>query len=208
MIGYDLAQIRANTIQNGRILIDKWGRMWRGVTGFAASTYTHDANGGTIVPSDGDGGEAWLLLNSFEGHIPVPVPSTAFANGTTNGVDPTVYAFRLNNAIDNQPLIALIGLPNDVDPDAPMTVDVRIKLTGSTDTTVKTVLVARINGGSDIGGTSTTNLTTTTQTISFTLTAANVPTGARSLYLEIDCDGSLDTDDALIYSASVRYQRL
>lgn len=209
MIGLSLSQIREEKIEDRRVLIDEFGRTWTGVTNKASSTYSHDEAGGIIVPDGGSGDEAWVLTSFSEaGYQDVPIPmDTAFVDGTTNGIDATVFGFRFNNTIDDQPLKAIVSVPDDMDTAADVTVQVRIKLTGSTDTTTKAVLVARFDGGSDIAPASTVNLTTSYQTIEFALPNASISAGVRGLWLELDCDASLDTDDAICVGLGIKYVR-
>jgi hypothetical protein len=142
-------------------------------------------------------------------HLPVALPYVAFANGTANGFDATVAGWRLNNAVDDQPAIMTVALPADIDEGKDIAVRARAYIIDdAVDDDVVLTLVAKINGGSDVAPVSATILGETEAEITFTIPAASVPAGASSLYLELDCAGTLDTSDAVIRSVWVTYSQL
>lgn len=209
LIALDLDQIRTETaIEPNRMLIDKFGRVWRGFTGAAAATYTHSPANGTIVPSGADGSAAWRLTDSFVDTIHIPLVGAVFADGTVNGPSLASFGWRLNNAVDDQPFRAIVALPHDIDHDADITLYVEgLIIDDATDNDVTWVVVASVNGGTDIAPTNATVLGETQATFAFTIPAASVPSGARTLYLEVDCAGTLDTSDAVIRGLSLRVFR-
>lgn len=147
---------------------------------------------------DGSGGSA-----SF---ISVPIGMTpVFGDGTANGMDPTVFGYRLNNTVDDEPFIAAIAIPADRDPNADLVVTARAYIIDdATDDDVVMVLVARVDGGADVAPVSAVVLGESAADIEFAIPAADVPAGSRSLYIELDCAATLDTSDAVIESVHVR----
>jgi hypothetical protein len=136
--------------------------------------------------------------------IPIGM-APAFANGTANGIDPTVFGFRLNNAVDDQPFLTCVAIPPDRDPAADLVITARAYIIDdATDDDVVMVLVARVDGGSDVAPVSATVLGETAADITFAIPAADVPAGSKSLYLELDCAATLDTSDAVVESLSMR----
>lgn len=137
--------------------------------------------------------------------IPVPIGMTpVFADGSANGLDPTVCGFRLNNAVDDQPFRAVVPLPADLDTSADLLVKTQAYIIDdATDDDVVLVLLAKIDGGSDVAPVSATVLGESAAEITFTIPAASVPSGAKSLYLELDAAATLDTSDAVIESIEV-----
>lgn len=149
-----------------------------------------------------------LEADVAEGHISVPIPTTAFANGTANGLDPSVMGFRYNDTIDNQPLRAIVALPDDIDAGEDVVVTARAYIIDDeTDDDVVMVLVAKIDGGSDVAPVSAVVLGEAAAEISFTIDAADVPAGAKALYLELDCADTLDTSDAVLEALQVTCTR-
>lgn len=144
-----------------------------------------------------------------EGEVVFPIGlAPAFANGTVNGLDPSVMGFRLNNAVDDQPFACAVALPDDFDGSEDVIVKVRAYIIDdATDDDVVMVLVAKFDGGSDVAPVSVTILGESAATISFTIPAASVPDAAKSLYVEIDCAATLDTSDAVIESAKATFTK-
>jgi hypothetical protein len=102
-----------------------------------------------------------------------------------------------------------VALPADIDEGKNIVVHARAYIIDdAVDNDVVMVLVAKINGGSDVAPVSATILGETEAEITFTIPAASVPAGASSLYLELDCAGTLDTSDAVIRSVWVTYSQL
>jgi len=131
--------------------------------------------------------------------------SPAFADGTANGIDPTVFGFRFNNAVDDQPFLTCIALPPDRDPAADLVITASAYIIDdATDDDVVMVLVARVDGGADVAPVSTTILGEAAADIAFAIPAADVPAGSKSLYIELDCAATLDTSDAVVESLSMR----
>lgn len=151
-----------------------------------------------------------LEADALIGFAPVTIGmNPAWSDGATNGFDAATFAFGFNPTIDDQPFRATVALPADLDDAEDIVVTARAAISSvATDDDVVTVLVARINGGADVAPVSAVVLSVAAQNITFTIPAASVPAGARSLYLEFDCAGTLDTHDAYLYSLSVSYTRV
>jgi hypothetical protein len=192
-------------------------------------TVSVDSSGGTRAfvgyVSEVREGRAWTWVNpclsgqgaavlavqaqqSAEGFLPIALPYVAFANGTANGYDATVAGWRLNNAVDDQPAIMALALPDDLDDAAALVVHARAYIIDdAVDDDVVLTLVAKINGGADVAPVSAVVLAETAAEITFTIPAASVPAGARALYLELDCAATLDTSDAVIQTVWITYTR-
>jgi hypothetical protein len=151
-----------------------------------------------------------LEADALVGFIPVTIGmAPAWVDNTTNGLDPATFAFGFNPTIDNQPFRAAVALPADLDDGEDIIVHARMAISSvATDDDVTAVLVARINGGSDVAPVNATVLSVAAQNLTFTIPAASVPAGSRSLYLEIDCAGTLDTHDAYLFAVGVSYTRV
>jgi hypothetical protein len=151
-----------------------------------------------------------LQADALVGFIPVTIgQSPAWVDNTTNGLNPAAYAFTFNPTIDDQPFRAIVALPDDLDDSKDIIVHARMAISSvETDDDVTAVLVARINGGSDVAPVNATVLDVAEQDLTFTIPAADVPAGAKSLYLELDCADTLDTHDAYLYAVGVEYTRV
>lgn len=134
------------------------------------------------------------------GAILVPIPAApAWADGTTNGLDPALGVFGYNPTIDDQPFRSVVSLPDGLDGETDLVVRARMAISSvATDDDVVTVLLAKVDGGADVAPVSATVLAVAPQEIEFVIPAADVPAGSKSLYIEIDCAATLDTHDAYL----------
>lgn len=132
----------------------------------------------------------------------------AWGDGTANGFDPVKFAYGLNPATDDEPLLMSISLPGDLDPGFDMTVTVRASISSiATDNDVTVLMMARIDGGTDLAPINAAVLSVAAQNIDFTIPKASISAGAKALYLEIDCAGTLDTADAYIFAVDIKYTK-
>lgn len=144
------------------------------------------------------------------GHLNVPIAhEVIFIDGTSNGVDPVVFGFRYNNTVDDEPLKAIVAFPENFDTTRDVTITARSYITSvATDDDVVMVLVARWEGGDDDAPVATQILAVAPAAdYAFTLSAADIPAGARSLWLELDCAATLDTADAVVESLRVGFSK-
>lgn len=141
--------------------------------------------------------------------ILVPIPaSPAWSDGATNGLDPALGVFGFNPTIDNQPFKTVISLPSNLDGEYDVVVRARMSISSvATDNDVTAVLLAKVDGGSDAGPANAQILAVAPADFTFTIPAASVPIDSRSLYLELDCAGTLDTHDAYLHSLEVFFVR-
>lgn len=138
-------------------------------------------------------------------HIPA-LP--AWGDGTANGLDPATGAFGFNPTIDDEPFKAAVSLPDGIDGETDLVVRATMSISSvATDDDVVAVLVAKVDGGADVAPVSATVLAVAEQDIEFIIPAADVPAGSKSLYIEIDCAGTLDTHDAYLSRVEIALVR-
>jgi hypothetical protein len=141
--------------------------------------------------------------------ILVPIPAApAWSDGATNGLDPALGVFGFNPTIDDQPFKTVVSLPSNLDGEYDVVVRARMSISSiATDNDVTAVLVAKFDGAADAADANAQVLAVAPADFTFTIAAADVPIDSRSLYLEIDCAGTLDTHDAYLHSLEVYFVR-
>ncbi len=180
----------------------------RGVAGYVSEVREHAGVDQAFILFIPGGAGALAALAFASGHLSVPLGGLAFADGTVNGFDQTVFGFRLNNAIDDQPVVSAVALPSDIDVTQNVVVTVRAYIIDdAVDDDVTMVLMARFNGGDDEAPLVAQVLAETAADFVFTIPAVDVPAGAKALYLEADADAALDTSDVVIESIEVEFTR-
>jgi hypothetical protein len=214
---------RMFVVDNQTVSIDPTGP--RGFAGFCSEVRTVDGLGAQcfvwmgphvmatadeIDLSAAEAAIADLELDATVGFLPVSIGQfPVWVDNTTNGLNPATYAFDMNPTIDDQPWRCAVALPADLDDTEDIVVHARVAISSiATDDDVTVVLVARINGGSDVAPVNATVLSVAAQNLTFTIPASSVPAGSRSLYLELDCAGTLDTHDARLYAVGIAYTRI
>ena len=143
------------------------------------------------------------------------IPNTA-ANGGLLASDTTPVLERVNGATDPQlrikwaasnsdPITFSVLSPNDLDNSASVTVSLRGKMSGSTDTPTITVSVFEDVGGSEIGGaTGALSSTIGNVTRTFTATATSASPKAWTITLT---PGTQTTDAVELYGIQITYTR-
>lgn len=228
LIGLALTQIRAtNPVERDRLLMDEFGRVWKGYTGAAASTYTHNGYD-TIVPSGGTGADAWVLTDPSIATISVPLGSgriassgaaiAAFAAGTVDGMvldSSEGLGIRWNDDTFTTFAFSTV-LPRDLDPDAPITMYFHGARVGAADATTTLTVTgffhevgAAYTADANAGGSSSAFAAATTlvSTGTLTLAAADVPAGPTVLTFTVVPSAALDDDDFILFGIELRCVR-
>lgn len=174
------------------------------------------------------------LAGSAQGFWSIPLtsfvdpdgdPLAKFADGASavpgfNLADSEAFGIRWNNHATPNLILNQFTLPSDVDASQPMALEFLVSKTGATVGDATTLLVAAYllsvgdlhdadaNAGGTSGAVAGAAAAKTTALLTVPISAANNPTGVRSLTFTVKpTDGTLGTDDFIIHAVGLRASR-
>ena len=124
----------------------------RGIAGLVSEVRAVNGTNQAFVLLSPDGA---ALAADKQGFLPVTVGmAPAWVDGVSNGFDPVTFAWSFNPTIDDEPFVASVALPDDLDTSKDVFVEIRAAISSvATDDDVTMLCAARINGGADIAPT-------------------------------------------------------
>jgi hypothetical protein len=180
---------------------------------------------GPAVPTAGQGSQAEINVPLTSFVDPDGDPMVKFVNGASavpgfNLADSEAYGLRWNNNATFDVILTQVGLPMDLDEARPMFVDLIVSKTGATpgDATTFTMTAfilavgdlhdADANAGSVSAAINGSAAAKTTQLVTLTIAAADIPAGVRTMTMTIQpTNGTLGTDDLILHAVKIRYTR-